>query len=113
MEEMAEIMNRLRISPPRRIGGMAVVSMADYLTGMTRDMESGKCLNDIELPRSNVLQFKLEGESMFTVRPSGTEPKIKLYGSCCSPAGMALRQARPETSARAARLREGAEALLL
>ena len=68
MDKMAGIMESLRSNPPKDIAGCKVTQVTDYekpeLTG---------------LPASNVLMFKLEGGACVVVRPSGTEPKIKMY----------------------------------
>jgi len=68
MEKMANIMKTIRENPPKSVGGMDVVESVDY----KKSEETG-------LPSSNVLSFKLPGDSGVIVRPSGTEPKIKLY----------------------------------
>ena len=79
MERMASILNNLRDNVPTTINGLEVVKTTDYLTqtisykcGGTKPLEG--------LPKSNVLRYDLSDEkSYFIVRPSGTEPKIKLY----------------------------------
>ncbi len=112
MERITEIMTSLRVSPPAEIGGIAVQSVLDYQNGVTVDRATGKVLKNIDLPPSNVLQFRMKGGSVFTVRPSGTEPKIKLYGSCCADPGVPLDKARAQTAALAGKLKRGAEALV-
>jgi phosphoglucomutase/phosphomannomutase len=67
VEEMDALMRRLREKPPRQIGGIDVVAVEDYLSGK------------MSLPRSDVLRFWLKDESKLVIRPSGTEPKIKIY----------------------------------
>ena len=69
-------MSGLRAKPPKEIGGLAVVAIRDYLKG-TR--ESNGKTEPTGLPESDVLYFELEGGNWVCVRPSGTEPKIKLY----------------------------------
>ena len=79
MEKMAKILNDLRDNAPTVINGLEVVKTTDYLTqtisykcGTTKPLEG--------LPKSNVLRYDLSDEkTYFIVRPSGTEPKIKLY----------------------------------
>jgi phosphoglucomutase len=56
----------------------------DYREGTTTDLENNATYHDIDLPKSNVLQFILHDATIVTVRPSGTEPKIKFYASCRS-----------------------------
>jgi len=87
MRQMEGLMNALRTSPPDRIGSRRVVKIKDYLAGLERDAE-GRETGKISLPRSNVLQFFLEDESILSARPSGTEPKIKFYISCCTLPGL-------------------------
>ncbi len=70
METMERLMKELRVNPPKEIEGQKVIDIEDYLTGKTA----------IPLPKSNVLLFRLEDQSKFIIRPSGTEPKIKIYG---------------------------------
>jgi phosphomannomutase len=74
---MATLMETLRREPPGRIGDFAVVALNDYQRS-TRRQADGTMVS-LELPRSNVLSFELEGGSRVTVRPSGTEPKMKYY----------------------------------
>ena len=76
LARMKEIMSGLRAKPPKEIGGLAVVAIRDYLKG-TR--ESNGKTEPTGLPESDVLYFELEGGNWVCVRPSGTEPKIKLY----------------------------------
>jgi phosphoglucomutase len=60
--------------PPKEICGSKVVWVGDYKTGKTTDGETG-------LPKSNVLSYRMESGDTVIVRPSGTEPKIKVYYS--------------------------------
>ncbi len=76
LARMKEIMSGLRAKPPKEIGGLAVAAIRDYLKG-TR--ESNGKTEPTGLPESDVLYFELEGGNWVCVRPSGTEPKIKLY----------------------------------
>ena len=78
MNRMAEIMTQLRVSAPAEIGGLKVVKVDDYQTGISKDIDAGT-ETVLTLPKSNVLAFFLEGGSKAIVRPSGTEPKIKTY----------------------------------
>ncbi|MBD3420566.1 MAG: phospho-sugar mutase [Chitinivibrionales bacterium] len=91
---MQNMLQDLRDNPPQTFGGEKITTIRDYADGMVRDMQSGKTHQAINLPRSNVLQLVSENDSIISVRPSGTEPKIKFYASCCSPAGSALPEAR-------------------
>ncbi|OIJ21415.1 phosphoglucomutase [Anaerobacillus alkalidiazotrophicus] len=78
IEKMNTIITSLRENPPTEFAGMKVVSVEDYLTKKRTKVESGS-VEDIDLPKSNVLKYILEGDSWVCVRPSGTEPKIKFY----------------------------------
>ena len=86
LEEMQALMSRLRESPPMAFGGSKVSVVKDYLCGESISSGGGK--EKIDLPSSNVLQFVLENGAMVTVRPSGTEPKIKFYASCRTEPGL-------------------------
>ena len=78
MAKMSEIMSQLRAEPPKSIGGYAVESISDYETSLTTDCRTGE-KTDILLPKADVIIFSLEGGNGVIVRPSGTEPKIKVY----------------------------------
>ena len=79
-KEIAEMMEGYRSNPPQTINGSAVVELLDYQLQKGKNLKTGKEWN-IELPKSNVLQFVLEDGSKISARPSGTEPKIKFYFS--------------------------------
>lgn len=78
MKQINGIMESLRINPPAEINGTAVTLFSDYGSSQSRDMTNGN-IGKITLPKSNVLSFMLNDGSSLIVRPSGTEPKIKLY----------------------------------
>ncbi|MCR5207852.1 MAG: phospho-sugar mutase [Eubacterium sp.] len=77
MEKMAGIMDKLRAEPPKEIAGYAVKAVSDYKTSKTVFTDGTEEV--IDLPKSNVLAFALDGGNKVIVRPSGTEPKIKAY----------------------------------
>jgi len=79
-EEIQQMMAVFRSNPPEEINGSKVVEIRDYQEQSTLNAVTGK-RSEIELPKSNVLQFLLEDGSKISVRPSGTEPKIKFYFS--------------------------------
>ena len=79
-EEIKAMMARFRETPPTEIGGEKVVEIRDYKTLEAKDLVSGKT-TPIDLPKSDVLQFFTETGSKISIRPSGTEPKIKFYFS--------------------------------
>ena len=78
MKQIAGIMDRLANNPPKSIGGMQVVVFKNLNTSESLDVASGN-KSVIDLPKSNVLGFYFADGSSLIVRPSGTEPKIKLY----------------------------------
>ncbi len=77
MERMSEIMSDLRKNSPKTIGGLAVEAVADYETSV-KTSSDGRT-EKITLPKSNVITFYLQDSASVVIRPSGTEPKIKVY----------------------------------
>mgnify|MGYP001444359881 FL=1 len=77
-------MNSFRKSPPKFIDGIPIVQIKDYEKGFSFNL-SNKIKTKINLPKSNVLTFILEDNSKISIRPSGTEPKIKFYFSVNQP----------------------------
>lgn len=78
MQKMADIMASLRADSPTEVSGMKVVRFADFKESVEKDLVAGT-EKVIDLPKSNVLAYYLEGNNAAIVRPSGTEPKIKIY----------------------------------
>lgn len=78
MALMANLMAKLRQTPPTEIAGTAVLRQKDYQDGTERDTASG-AVSPMALVGSNVLAYDLADETTIVVRPSGTEPKIKVY----------------------------------
>lgn len=81
METMSGIMNNYRHKQPIALGGIPVVSIRDIQTGKEWDVGS-TAYRAIDLPESDVVQWRLRDGTFVTVRPSGTEPKIKYYILC-------------------------------
>lgn len=79
-EEIDMMMQNYRDTPPTELAGSRVMQIHDYLAGRTRDIRTGHT-SPIALPTSNVLQFITEDNTKVSIRPSGTEPKIKFYFS--------------------------------
>lgn len=85
MEKMSGIMSALRQDPPALVIGRKVVEIADYQRSQRRILGNSKTCDlavgtkPIKLPKSDVLEYILEDGSSFIVRPSGTEPKLKIY----------------------------------
>ena len=77
-EEIQQMMENYRSNPPASINKARVTLIKDYLLKSEKDLNTGKT-TPIDLPKSNVLQFFLEDGTKISVRPSGTEPKIKFY----------------------------------
>lgn len=78
MATMAKIMEKFRAEPPEKIAGYKVTEIADYLNSYKKDLVTG-AQTEIDLPKSDVLSYSLEGGGAVIVRPSGTEPKVKVY----------------------------------
>lgn len=78
MEHIAAIMNKLRENAPDIVGGSRVVRYSDVLKGVTYNIQN-KTEEKLSLPSSNVLRFVTEDGTFIAFRPSGTEPKFKIY----------------------------------
>ncbi len=83
-QQIKDMMQRFRTTPPSTLAGQTVVRMLDYKTSEEKDLTSGET-KSIALPKSDVLQFYTADGSKVSVRPSGTEPKIKFYISVNAP----------------------------
>lgn len=79
-KEIADMMEGYRNNPPATINGSKVATLLDYGLSVGKNLLTGETYN-IQLPKSNVLQFITEDGSKISARPSGTEPKIKFYFS--------------------------------
>ena len=78
LKDMAALMKRLREEPPAQISGVQVMARKDYQDGTVVDCTTGTT-SSMELSGSNVLRFEMADGTSVIVRPSGTEPKIKVY----------------------------------
>ena len=78
--EIGQMMQGYRDNPPIAIDGVAVAELLDYELQLGKNLQTGKTW-EINLPKSNVLQFVLNDGTKISARPSGTEPKIKFYFS--------------------------------
>jgi len=76
--KIQEIISEFRQSPPTTVAGKKVVMIEDYLNSIKSDLINHQT-SAIHLPKSNVLKYKLADGSWFVLRPSGTEPKAKIY----------------------------------
>jgi phosphoglucomutase len=79
-QEIKDMMQKFRTAPPKQFAGSPVTQILDYKSSIQKDVKSGK-ETKLDLPKSDVLQFYTEDGSKISVRPSGTEPKIKFYVS--------------------------------
>lgn len=77
MERMKEIMAGLRANAPKTIGGLDVLAVTDYTTSV-KTMADGST-SAVTLPKSDVITYNLADDASVIIRPSGTEPKIKVY----------------------------------
>lgn len=77
-EEIADMMTKFRNNPPASFAGSKVIKVTDYQKGNAYMTQTKETI-DIDFPKSNVLQFYTEDGYKVSVRPSGTEPKIKFY----------------------------------
>ena len=103
LAKMAELMKALRVDAPADFDGIKITAVRDYSIGERRACDG--TVEKLEQPASNVLYYELENKGWICVRPSGTEPKIKLYVNAVS--GSA-----DETAAMLKRLSDAAVALL-
>ncbi|GHU47944.1 phosphoglucomutase [Clostridia bacterium] len=77
LAKMKDLMEGLRANPPKSVAGLSVVSVWDY--GNQTIANADGTAGVIDLPKSNVIKFVLENDNGVIVRPSGTEPKVKVY----------------------------------
>ena len=78
MQKMNDIMDKMRTDYPKTVAGNKVIGFADYQAGEKTDLASG-AKEVITLPKSNVISLYLENNNKAIIRPSGTEPKLKVY----------------------------------
>lgn len=98
LDKIKSIMDNIRKNPPTIFGGKNVLAVRDYKTSVRTDVKTGET-EKITLPESNVIYLELEDGNNFIIRPSGTEPKIKLYCLLCG-------KDAAETEALAVKVRE-------
>ncbi len=82
IEKIKNIMTNIRNNPPLTIAGKKVMTVRDYLYSIKTNINTGET-EKLYLPKSNVIYLELEDKNNFIIRPSGTEPKIKLYCMFC------------------------------
>jgi phosphoglucomutase len=111
LETMKKFMADLRTAPPQKVGPLALDRVLDYQNGTTR-LANGTVKKDIDLPPSDVVQFVLEDGSTVTIRPSGTEPKIKFYASCRAEKGLALEVAKAKVADKVKAINEALDGMI-
>lgn len=104
MEKMAGIMNALRACPPTELAGSRIVCIRDYQESICKHLDSNTT-DPIELPKSNVLEYKTADGNKLIIRPSGTEPKIKAYIT-------SIAKDRAQAEAVAEQLRQNADQIM-
>lgn len=109
MQIMREIMDAYRRTQPKQFGGIPVVWTRDIKAGTAWD-KTGK-ISSVNLPKSDVIQWRLEEGTLLTVRPSGTEPKIKYYILCHS-TGNDLASTKAETKQKIAAIEADIKAVI-
>ncbi|HOQ17749.1 MAG TPA: phospho-sugar mutase [Defluviitaleaceae bacterium] len=77
-EKIQSLLASVRNNPPSEIAGMKVLEIRDYKEQVAKNLLTSET-RKIVLPKSNILYFVLENEAWFCIRPSGTEPKVKIY----------------------------------
>ena len=82
MRDMAAAMSRMRAKTITEIAGEPVLSVSDYLSGKNTFADGG--VADIDLPKTDAIKYCLKDEQFVCIRPSGTEPKLKVYVLCYS-----------------------------
>ena len=100
-DKIARTLSGLREAPPREIGGYGVQAVADYKMGLIMTAQGSRPTG---LPQSNVLRYALSEGGWLCVRPSGTEPKLKIYFGVAQ-------NSRAQAEQALARLREWARGL--
>ncbi len=91
MEQMQALMQKLRKKPPVSIGGRPIVCREDYLERTSIDCQTKEAV-PIALPISDVLRFWLSDGTKLVIRPSGTEPKVKIYAEVCDPPASSIEE---------------------
>lgn len=103
MQKMNDIMDKMRTDYPKAVAGFKVIGMADYKASEKTDLVSG-VKEKITLPKSNVISLYLEGGNKAIVRPSGTEPKLKVYYTAVCPTMAEAEELQKKMSAEFAEL---------
>ena len=78
MSEIKNIIDNFKNNPPKQIDGSEVITIDDYENSQTLDLKTNR-VSKINFPKSNVVEFNTANGTKVVLRPSGTEPKIKMY----------------------------------
>jgi phosphoglucomutase/phosphomannomutase len=111
-ERAAEGIRKLRISPPRNILGIDVEFIEDYRTSVRTYLKTGET-EPLFFPASNVILFRLADGSKLMIRPSGTEPKIKIYSGVCLKEFAGIPEALKKCEIHAAELIDAIKSLIV
>lgn len=111
-EIMSGVMARLRENPPQSFGDSSIDRIVDLQNNTVRFPETELTESGPGLPSSNVLQFFLKNGAKLSMRPSGTEPKIKFYVSCHSDPGTPLGSGQEQVRAQIAALERDIRAII-
>ncbi|HEY2810297.1 MAG TPA: phospho-sugar mutase [Rhabdochlamydiaceae bacterium] len=111
IEKMKSIMDHLRQHPPSTIADSRILYCEDYLSGIRQHFDTQQ-KEKLTLPQSDVLLFRLADKSRIVIRPSGTEPKIKIYASACLPPTRAIASATAQCDQKLDQLLASSKALL-
>ncbi len=79
-KEIKNMMFNFRNNPPKKINGQKIITIDDYLNSTSKSMLNNE-INKLNLPKSDVISYRLIDNTKISIRPSGTEPKIKFYFS--------------------------------
>lgn len=112
MDKMKTLMANYRSKQPETLGGLRVIKIRDIKTGEVWDTDKPQVRHKLDLPSSDVIQWYLEDGTMVTVRPSGTEPKIKYYILARDAAGKPLNEARASVARKIEAIEKDIQAVL-
>jgi phosphoglucomutase len=111
--KMKGIMDNYRKNPPKVLGGIEVEKVRDILDSVWKYPSDPSRRDPVDFPKSDVLQFYLKDGTVVSARPSGTEPKIKFYASCCSEVGAGgLDEAKKKASAKLGAIKDDLKKVL-
>lgn len=111
-EKMDKALEKLREHPPETLGGLPLSCFEDYHAGIKRNFEKGKD-EPLSFPETNMLRFSATDGSSLFIRPSGTEPKVKIYAMCVAHFGADVEEGVAKCDAKVEKLlQEGKKYLI-